>query len=57
MALLEMRVVLAVLVLGFEFGGVPERLAGFEALEVAVRRPRVCFVRPTPRGKASVGDA
>jgi len=48
-ALLELRIVIAVLVLRFEFPRVPEQLSGYEAQDGLTSRPQKCCVNPRPR--------
>lgn len=45
-ALLEMKIVLAVLIMRFEFPRLEARLSGYSAVDGLTRRPRSCFVKP-----------
>jgi len=45
LAYLEMRIMVALLVLAFSFEGIPEELAGFEGQVKLTHEPRSCYVR------------
>jgi cytochrome P450 len=47
-ALLEMRLMLALLVIRFEFPRLEVRLSGYMAKDGLTRRPTCCYVRPVP---------
>lgn len=48
-ALLEMKIVLTVLILTFEFPTLAKKLSGYSAIDGLTRRPRYCYVKPKKR--------
>ncbi|KAJ8611507.1 hypothetical protein MRB53_037914 [Persea americana] len=48
LAMIELKLLVAQLVLNFEFGKLPEGMNDYLGYERVTRQPRTCFVRPVP---------